>query len=33
MYVNRKTIPVETIAGMGRREIKENDGWVNSTMI
>jgi hypothetical protein len=33
IYENGKMRPVETIAGMGRREIKENDGWVNSTMI
>jgi hypothetical protein len=25
MYVNGKMIPVETIPGMGREELKEND--------
>jgi hypothetical protein len=28
MYVNKKTIPVETIPGMGEGSIKENDGGV-----
>jgi hypothetical protein len=26
MYENRKTRPFETIPGMGKRDIKENDG-------
>jgi hypothetical protein len=33
MYVNGKMRPVETIPGMGRREIKENDAGVNSSVI
>jgi hypothetical protein len=33
MYENGKMRPVETIPGMGGRELKENDGGVNSTMI
>jgi hypothetical protein len=30
MYVNEKIRHVETIPGMREREIKENDGGVNS---
>jgi hypothetical protein len=26
MYVDGKMIPIETILGMGEREIKDNDG-------
>jgi hypothetical protein len=33
MYVNGKMTPIETIPGMGRGVIKENDGGVNSSMI
>jgi hypothetical protein len=33
MYEIRKMRPVETIPGMGRERIKENDERVNSTMI
>jgi hypothetical protein len=33
MYVNGKLRPVESIPGMGRECIKENDGGVNSSMI
>jgi hypothetical protein len=29
MYENGKMKPVETVPGMGGREIKENDGGVN----
>jgi hypothetical protein len=32
MYVNGKTRPTETIAGMGGRRIKENGEGVNSSM-
>jgi hypothetical protein len=31
MYENGKMRPVETIPGMGKGEIKENDGGMNST--
>jgi hypothetical protein len=33
MYENGKMRSAETIPGMGRRGIKENDGGVTSTMI
>jgi hypothetical protein len=33
MYENEKVRPVETIPGMGGREIKVNYGEMNSTMI
>jgi hypothetical protein len=33
MYENGKMRPVETIQRMGVGGIKENDGWVNLTMI
>jgi hypothetical protein len=33
MDENGKMTPAETISGMGRREIKESDGGVNSTII
>jgi hypothetical protein len=33
MYANGKMSSVETIPGMGREGIKENDGGVNSTII
>jgi hypothetical protein len=33
MYENGKLRPVEAIPGKGRRDIKENDGGVNSNMI
>jgi hypothetical protein len=33
MYENGKMRPVETVPGMGGGGIKENDGWVNSTVI
>jgi hypothetical protein len=33
MYENRKMRLVETIPGMRGGGIKENDGWMNSTMI
>jgi hypothetical protein len=33
IYINGKSIPVETVPGMGGVEIKENDGGVNSSTI
>jgi hypothetical protein len=33
IYVNGKVRTVETIPGMGREKVKENDGGVNSIMI
>jgi hypothetical protein len=32
MHVNGKMTPVETIPGLGRGKIKENDGAVDSTI-
>jgi hypothetical protein len=33
MYINGKMRSVETMPGMEGGGIKENDGWVNSSMI
>jgi hypothetical protein len=33
MYINGKMRPVETNSRNGGREIKENDGWVNSSIV